>query len=458
MSHSSNYTTHSFYIKFYPGIKSSLGCEKATLILGRLEYWFEKYKTGFYKFVEPCGHPLYREGDSWSEELGFSRKIFAKAFALIGVRYRSKTDYLNTKDKFQGKLYASYHDRKTNRTYFIRNHAFATQFLKDLFNRKAPSPRLKQKEEFPKKTQPTETSTSALPSHFQGRSRSGQISRSYEGDYRGGNSKGLLIQKKTPSLEHHQPESSADSNSGSVKQDMTEEMIKIWKEEIGELGVTTITNTLMGRLRESFSLFFDKSIEAWRSYCRMIASSKFLMGEAQNKFFKRAWITWAIKEEAIQRIKGGEFNLGDRPTNNEKQINDINSTIKNLEKKKIEITEKIKNIKYCLDNDRKLKVKEKIKILLENEKESLEQEFIQLLDIESNSITEEFQKFGWEGSFVESYFNAFLEEKIESQLFISSSKEDANEAIKASGFLELLESIRDEIYLLERKRRQLESR
>ena len=181
MSHSQNKLTHSFYIKFYPGIKTSLGCEKATLILGRLEYWFEKYKMGFYKFVEPCAHPLYREGDSWSEELGFSRKIFAKAFALIGIRYKSKSDYLNTEDKFQGKLYASYHDRKTNRTYFIRNHEFASQFIKGIFNRKSSSAPLKQETENPKKNKPTEISTSIPSSHFQGRSRSGQMCRSYGG-------------------------------------------------------------------------------------------------------------------------------------------------------------------------------------------------------------------------------------------------------------------------------------
>ncbi|MGC8483843.1 MAG: hypothetical protein ACP5OE_09400, partial [Thermodesulfobium sp.] len=82
-------STSNYYIKFYPEIKSSIGCEKAALILGRLEYWFERYSYGFYKFVEPCSHPLYREGDSWAEEIGFPRKIFARAFDLIGVRYKS---------------------------------------------------------------------------------------------------------------------------------------------------------------------------------------------------------------------------------------------------------------------------------------------------------------------------------------------------------------------------------
>lgn len=458
MSHSStsNCLTHSFYIKFYPGIKTSLGCEKAPLILGRLEYWFEKYAKGFYKFIEPCNHPLYREGDSWSEELGLSRKLFAKAFDLIGVRYISKSAYLNSEDKFQGKLYASYHDRKTNRTYFVRNHEFAAQFIKSLFKRKPPSSCLKKKEEVPKKNQLKEISTSTHSSSFQGRSRNGPFGRSYGGDYRGGKNKDILIQKKTPSLEHTQPEHPANPHPGSNQQDVMEGMIKIWKEEIGELGVSTVSDNLIKNLSISLRQFFNQSLDQWKSYCRMIASSKFLMGEAQNKFFKRAWITWAIKEQAIQRIKGGEFNLGDRPTNTEKQLNEINNSIKNLENKKIEIKEKIKNIKCNLYNNRKINVKEKIKTLSEDEKENLEAEFIQLLHIENNSITEEFRKFGWKGSFVESYFNAFTEEKIESQLFISSSQEDVDEAIKTSGFLKLLESICDEIYLLEQKRRQVE--
>ena len=91
MNYLQNHATHSFYIKYYPALQSYIGCERATLILGKLEYWFHnpKYKTGFYKFVEPCDHPLYREGDSWSEEVGLSRKVFNRAFDVIGVRYKS---------------------------------------------------------------------------------------------------------------------------------------------------------------------------------------------------------------------------------------------------------------------------------------------------------------------------------------------------------------------------------
>ena len=68
--------TDSFYTKFYPGLQAFTGSAISTLIIGKLEYWFSmpRYVGGFYKFVEPCKHPLYRAGDSWSEELGVSKR------------------------------------------------------------------------------------------------------------------------------------------------------------------------------------------------------------------------------------------------------------------------------------------------------------------------------------------------------------------------------------------------
>ena len=104
--HKQNYCT--YYIKYYPEFKRVFGSDKAAIIFERLEYWSEKYSSGFWKFFEPCKHPLYRQGDSWEEEIGFSRKVFTKVFSLIGVHYKSKSEFLQQDDPFQGKLYVSY--------------------------------------------------------------------------------------------------------------------------------------------------------------------------------------------------------------------------------------------------------------------------------------------------------------------------------------------------------------
>lgn len=45
-----------------------------SIFLVQILYWFEQSGGEFYKFREPCEHELYKEGDSWTEELGFSVK------------------------------------------------------------------------------------------------------------------------------------------------------------------------------------------------------------------------------------------------------------------------------------------------------------------------------------------------------------------------------------------------
>ncbi|MHC4196171.1 MAG: hypothetical protein ACYSQZ_09615 [Planctomycetota bacterium] len=56
----------------------------------------------FYKFKSPCSHKLYKPGDSWIEELGFSEKEFDSALKKIGTKITkgiSKADALSKTDK-----------------------------------------------------------------------------------------------------------------------------------------------------------------------------------------------------------------------------------------------------------------------------------------------------------------------------------------------------------------------
>lgn len=103
----------------------------------QLDYWFEKKPNGFYKFLEPPekNHDMYRPGDSWCEELGISKGEFRTAFDRIGGRYRSKSEYdeaIKT-DRFKGKYYCSYLDRRTNLTWYFRNHELLDAKLLDMF-------------------------------------------------------------------------------------------------------------------------------------------------------------------------------------------------------------------------------------------------------------------------------------------------------------------------------------
>ena len=108
-----------------------LGC----LVMQQLDYWFEGHPEGFYKFLLPSDHPAYKDGDSWTEELGMSVDEFRTAFDKIGIRYKSKSEFDKADDKFQGKFYCSYVDRRSNLTYYFRNHDLVDAALDELLTK-----------------------------------------------------------------------------------------------------------------------------------------------------------------------------------------------------------------------------------------------------------------------------------------------------------------------------------
>lgn len=61
------------------------GWATASILLQQMIYWSSR-SNPFYKFQAPCNHELYAIGDSWQEEMGFSRSEFEKAIKCIGTR------------------------------------------------------------------------------------------------------------------------------------------------------------------------------------------------------------------------------------------------------------------------------------------------------------------------------------------------------------------------------------
>jgi hypothetical protein len=295
---------------------------------GQLDYWFSKKPQGFYKFLEPCKHPLYKQGDSWSEELGLSRRVFNSTFDAIGVRYKTKTEFMNAKDKFQGKFYASYHDRKKNQTFFVRNPELLQQSKETSESYKSSLKHSKSESEISKKSeflnQKIKTEEKRGLSTSNCRSKNDTNSRSYTG-----NSGGTIGGKKNTSENTSSSSLSPTSLSSTTneKKKIANDMKNIWNEEIGEVEVSHLTSTLISRLNYAYTAIFQSSLENWQVYCRKIASSKFLMGEGRNNTFQKVWLTWAIKPESYERIQAGEFTLGDREVR--KRIKNISSEEEN---------------------------------------------------------------------------------------------------------------------------------
>lgn len=74
-------------IPYRPRIASVVKSITATILFQQMVYWWVKQdEQAFYKFKEPCKHKLYKAGDSWCEELGFSRAEFDTAISKIAVK------------------------------------------------------------------------------------------------------------------------------------------------------------------------------------------------------------------------------------------------------------------------------------------------------------------------------------------------------------------------------------
>lgn len=117
-------------LRYYPELNEATGGITSTILMLQLEYWFERVDgEAFFKFLEPCEALQYRGGDSWCEETGFSKGEFRTAFGRIGKVYKSKREFTESQDKFEGKMYLSYFDRIKKLTFYMRNPEVVEQYL-----------------------------------------------------------------------------------------------------------------------------------------------------------------------------------------------------------------------------------------------------------------------------------------------------------------------------------------
>jgi len=128
-------------IPYIKEIRPVTGSISGAILMQQLEWWFHHSKgSKFYKFLEPPEkeNRYYKEGDSWTEELGFSDDEFRTAFKYIGIRYSSKKEYDNAPNKFSnGKrefFYCSYFDKIERLTYYERNNKMVDGFLTAVVN------------------------------------------------------------------------------------------------------------------------------------------------------------------------------------------------------------------------------------------------------------------------------------------------------------------------------------
>lgn len=79
--------SNSTVIALRPEFNLITGSFAASTVLQQTLYWWDKNgQQPFYKFKEPCTHELYRQGDSWCEELFTTPRVFDGVMVKIGFK------------------------------------------------------------------------------------------------------------------------------------------------------------------------------------------------------------------------------------------------------------------------------------------------------------------------------------------------------------------------------------
>jgi hypothetical protein len=91
----------------------------------------------------------------------------------------------------------------------------------------------------------------------------------------------------------------------------SQDMLMIWNTILGEKAQTSMSKELAPLLVSAFHKKFEQSLDQWKSYCELVKTSPYLMGE----HFQLS-IFWGLKFSAIDRIRAGELGVKPTLTNN----------------------------------------------------------------------------------------------------------------------------------------------
>jgi len=385
-----------YFIKYNPTLRAEFGSQNAVLLFDRLEYWFERKKNQFYKFIEPCDHPLCREGDTWKEELGFSKKVFRTAFDKIGIRYKSKTEFEKESDPFKGKLFAYYQDRQTKKTIFVRNNSLLNLLYARLnsIGVKTTNAIGKAVKTSFKKGSPT---GDPLGSPYAGATKDKQINTSF---------------KKEDNC------FSTKVGTGQISDQQSQialEMKAIWEEEIGSRGLVTLTPDFSKRMLRAYEELFQGSLDNWRVYCLKIASSKFLMGEKAGTNYQLR-LPVALTETFKIQLEEGRYELSTRETSQDRQRKLEAEKLRLIAVKKEMVKESIESLQQDkVDHEKRLIMKREKSLSLDEMK--MHKQVFEMLRKESPCDKGAwFREKGWDDFSVKIDFQVFLWNQLKATL------------------------------------------
>lgn len=387
------------YLKFDVVVRDHFKSTNTAILFSRMLYWFERQPGGFWKFKQPCTrHKAYKKGDSWGEELGMARKVLDPLMNRLCTRYQAKIDFLSQADKFKGKMFASYLNRKTNQTHYVMNSAAVKDFFTSLG---LP---------IPKFLNNFHNIYYAVSTH---KEPSAVSAPSTEGvDKLASHEKNLPFDRLRD-VPIAPPLARARLNTTNTQTTTTlgvgvqtgegvvcergEEEVKLSQQMVREFNSQTASNVIwlpshVNRLIKTLNTYFGGKIEAWIQFLReKVSTSKFLMGEAKNSKFK-AILWWIIKPDVLYAIFQGGYGVGTRI------VNQLCNAVKKEEVHVESLDHELLNVNFLIKKERKEIIDAQKKTVSEHEELLSQKEKDKMLDdlkkeiYEKNKDYNEFSK------------------------------------------------------------------
>src|SRR3989338_8225275 len=118
------------------------------------------------------------------------------------------------------------------------------------------------------------------------------------------------IQQETSKLKETHPFQplTKDNQTGQMASEILTKLLEIYNQEVGTLtGLVTLNKDRARFLMAGFIKKFEKNLNKWRTFCKSITSSDFLMGNIKKDF--KLSFDWVLKFTTIDRFLNGEFGI-----------------------------------------------------------------------------------------------------------------------------------------------------
>jgi hypothetical protein len=106
-----------------------------TMLLSQIIYWDDKCGGEFYKFMSPCDHPKYKEGESWEEDFEESWDVLSKALNGFAVKKskKNKEKYGDTYKEVLEQALVTYYTDNERITYYTLNRKVLNKLLNGIY-------------------------------------------------------------------------------------------------------------------------------------------------------------------------------------------------------------------------------------------------------------------------------------------------------------------------------------